>query len=219
MLAEKFIRANEEEEEIVSDLTSLERDKNVSELKSLKQNLEQKYSKLEKSLNEKFKSLSELLEERRCFLMNELNNYHKECQSLIDSYLINFNEQENNNETINEIVFTITNAINLLDKWTDEENNLINDDKKLISFFENLNSLVKNSSKKLIVETKSKDNLCVNKSDDCSIHGSGLSECFTNEEASFVLEFKNRAASYLSKSSVSFLGKWKLIMKRFSFWL
>jgi hypothetical protein len=218
MLAEKFIRANEEEEkEIVSDLTSLERDKNVTELKNLKQNLEQKYSKLEKSLNEKFKSLSELLEERRCFLMNELNNYHKECQSLIDSYLINFNEQENN-ESINDLVFTITNAINLLDKWTNEENNLINDDKKLISFFENLNSLVKNSSK-LIVENKSKDNLCVNKSDDCSIRGNGLSECFTNEEASFVLEFKNRAASYLSKSSVSFLGniifftKWKLIMK------
>ena len=71
--------------------------------------------------------------------MNELNNYHKECQMLIDSYLINLNEKRNEG-SIENIVFTITNAINLLDRWTNEENNLINDDKILISFFENLNS-------------------------------------------------------------------------------
>ena len=138
MLAEEFIRANEEVA-TVSDLTSLEKDKNVTELRNLNQNLKQKYVELENSLNKKFKSLSDLLEERKCFLMNELNNYHKECQMLIDSYLINLNEKRNEG-SIENIVFTITNAINLLDRWTNEENNLINDDKILISFFENLNS-------------------------------------------------------------------------------
>ena len=202
MLAEEFIRANEEVA-TVTDLTSLEKDKNVTELKNLKQNLKQKYVELENSLNTKFKSLSDLLEERKCFLMNELNNYHKECQMLIDSYLINLNEKRNEG-SIENIVFTITNAINLLDRWANEENHLIHEDKILISFFENLNSLVK-SNAKLIVENKTNDKICVDS--DCLIRGSGLTECFTNEEASFVLELnKDRAASCFSKSSVSFLG-------------
>lgn len=213
MLAEEFIRANEEVA-TVSDLTSLEKDKNVTELRNLKQNLKQKYVELENSLNKKFKSLSDLLEERKCFLMNELNNYHKECQMLIDSYLINLNEKRNEG-SIENIVFTITNAINLLDRWTNEENNLINDDKILISFFENLNSLVK-SNAKLIVEKKANDKICVDS--DCLIRGNGLTECYTNEEASFALELnKDRTASCFSKSSVSFLGNFSFSKRKLKF--
>ena len=208
MLAEEFIRANEEVAS-VSDLVSNEKDKNVTELKNLKQNLKQKYVELENSLNSKFKSLSQLLDERKCFLMNELNKYHKECESLIDSYLINLNEQESKG-SIDDIVSTITNAINLLDRWTNEENNLINDDKKLISFFENLNNLVKDNAK-LIAENRASDNLCIDS--DCSIHGSGLNECYENEEASFVLELNKNRASCFTKSTVSFLGTISLLKR------
>ena len=205
MLAEQFIRSNEDKQNEVV----LEADNNVSELKKLKVSFEQRYVKLENSLNEKFKSLNDLLEERRQFLIDKLNKYHKECQNVIDLYLSTFNNrpelESNENHSsnkINDIVSTLKKAIDQFDYWT-EENDLI-DDKNLITYFENLNNLVKKYSRPTYCDELLGDSKLIN---DCSINGDGLKECLVNKEASFDLKFKNRLDSSFTKSSVSFLGK------------
>ena len=210
MIAEKFVRL------IDSDLTSISsisiqsgsetNDKHAAdEVKKLKANLETKFAQLENSLSQKFKTLNDLLQERQTFLLAELNKCHNECQNLIDAYLVKLNgKQTVTNAASDDLFISISNLIDQLDEWLDE--NTFIDENKLLAYFEKLNNLIRRCTEAVSDENKATNDLILPNSSDCTIKGNGLSECYLNEEASFVLEFKNRNASFFSKASVSFLG-------------
>ena len=149
--------------------------------------LDSLYAKTEQNLNKQFDLVKMSLELRQNSLLDELKKYYTKMQNVINNLK---NDESFNNLNYSSILSSI--------EQLDFSSNLNSSDTSKTS---DINEIIKSYGK--IISSDS--NEAALNAIECIINGKGLSECYVNEEASFILSFKNRDMPNFTKANVSFL--------------
>jgi hypothetical protein len=177
----------------------------INEFNHLREKLNENYLKTEEKINKQFELLLFSLQTRQSKLLDDLKQKYQEKKLFLENYIDEYqkNIYELNQDADKNLVYS---AIDQLDFYADFQNlNAMITGKTnhldLNALINNYGTITSSDHSNLNSNSSNSESSSLNESfralspsplTDCQISGKGLVECLVNQEASFIISFKNR---------------------------